>query len=699
MSDLAAELDLEEAPRAGGRRGRRGAPEPSGGTIVVDRRFEVETGLPLPAFDQPHARAFAAAARESGNARKLYALVCDPKLAPRRNLMSQLPHMARLPLSVPLAYETVFWPPDNARRGVLILTRPEGERVQAHAGASFDPFDEDALIRKVVQPLMPALIELGARGIHHRAIRADNLFYRDGARNECMLGECVSAPAGLDQPALYEPIESAMAMPAGRGDGTTSDDLYALGVTLAILLRGGNPVADLSDEAIVHSKLNRGTYATLIGKQRLPLAITEALRGLLCDDWAERWALNDLEMWANGRHLSPKQPMALSRASRPFEFADKDYWNCRSLSSALGFNWQEARRALAGDELITWVHRSAGDEKRAERLALLMRGSHGGTGGGSGVLAEPRNDRDLARILMVLDHRAPLRFRRLSTRIDAFADVLAVHFEDDAVRQDFAEVLGNRMINYWFEAQPGMRPEYAVLKKGYEQLGFFLMRQRIGYGLERCLYDQQEYWPCLSPMLEDAYVTRIEELLPALERLTESGMPEREPMDRHIAAFVAARARAVPERILTALGRDDDEVIRRLGVAYLLAEVQRMAGPASLPGLAAWVAQSMGPVIESFHSREIRQTLALELQAAVDEGDLYRLALAMDDGKQRQDDERGYEAACAEYAALSRELTWVEQGGLTKPQFVYGKSQQIAAVVAGCLASITMLVMTLFYIG
>ncbi|MEX0758293.1 MAG: hypothetical protein WD100_01820, partial [Tistlia sp.] len=266
-------------------------------------------------------------------------------------------------------------------------------------------------------------------------------------------------------------------------------------------------------------------------------------------------------------------------------------------------------------------------------------------------------------------------------------------------RQIFVDILGNRLINYWFEAQPGMRPEYAVLKKGYEQLGFFLMRQRIGYGLERCLYDQNEFWPCLSPMLADAYVTRIEEVLPALEALTAGGLPEREPVDRHVAAFIAARSSGVPERILSALGREDDEVIRRLGNVYLLAEVQRLAGPKRLPGLAAWLGRSMGPVIESFHSREIRQTLALELQASVEAGDLYHLALAMDDGKLRKEDDSGFANATAEYSAVTRELAWVEQGGLTRPQFVFAKSQQIAAVVAGCLASLTVLVMTMLYVG
>ena len=39
----------------------------------------------------------------------------------------------------------------------------------------------------------------------------------------------------------YEPIDAAMALPSGRGPGHVSDDLYAFGVTLVVLLAGGSP--------------------------------------------------------------------------------------------------------------------------------------------------------------------------------------------------------------------------------------------------------------------------------------------------------------------------------------------------------------------------------------------------------------------------------------------------------------------------
>ena len=66
---------------------------------------------------------------------------------------------------------------------------------------------------------MPVFGELTNRVLTHRSIRADNLFYADEARSAVVLGECVSAPPGLDQDVIYETIENGMANAVGRGPG------------------------------------------------------------------------------------------------------------------------------------------------------------------------------------------------------------------------------------------------------------------------------------------------------------------------------------------------------------------------------------------------------------------------------------------------------------------------------------------------
>src|SRR3546814_2332099 len=121
-------------------------------------------------------------------------------------------------------------------------------------------------------------------------------------------------------PAIYEPIDSAMAVPEGRGYGGPEDDYYALGVLVLVLLCGGNPVPGLSEHELVEAKISKGSYAALVGETRLSLPMVEVLRGLLCDDPEERWRHDDLQLWLSGRHLSPKQALLPPQAARLYPF-------------------------------------------------------------------------------------------------------------------------------------------------------------------------------------------------------------------------------------------------------------------------------------------------------------------------------------------------------------------------------------------
>ena len=63
-------------------------------------------------------------------------------------------------------------------------------------------------------------------------------FFNDEEMTEIVIGENLTSPPGYDQPSIFEPIERAMSHPAGRGVGTSRDDIYAMGVTIGILVLG-----------------------------------------------------------------------------------------------------------------------------------------------------------------------------------------------------------------------------------------------------------------------------------------------------------------------------------------------------------------------------------------------------------------------------------------------------------------------------
>ena len=357
------------------------AGDPSGLVIVADR-YRVHPEEPIPALDGPAGVKAYNVTDERGAPKALFALVCRTEVAPRTDVLNQFSRFNRLPMTSPLRWGVTHWPPERARRFVIILQQPGGERVLPSADATIEPWREDRVVRTVMHPLLPMFKELGDRLLTHRSVRADNLFFADATRETVILGECFSGPPAMAQPSIYEPIDSAMSMPEGRGHGSPADDYYALGVLILVLICGGNPVPDLSEQEIVEAKISKGSYAALVGETRLSLPMVEVLRGLLCDDPEERWRHDDVLLWLNGRHLSPKQALLPPKAARLFPFDGVEYNNASALSNAMGRNWPEALQVIKDNELERWIRRSLSDDVRANAVGAATQAVIG-IGGGS----------------------------------------------------------------------------------------------------------------------------------------------------------------------------------------------------------------------------------------------------------------------------------------------------------------------------
>ena len=93
---------------------------------------------------------------------------------------------------------------------------------------------------------------------------------------------CVAAPPGFDQPEIYEPIETEMAEPAGRGPGGPKHDLFALGMTAVAMLLGFNEtginlaaslhfVAALPNSHYFEYCVEQGALRQTLTKQRFPV--------------------------------------------------------------------------------------------------------------------------------------------------------------------------------------------------------------------------------------------------------------------------------------------------------------------------------------------------------------------------------------------------------------------------------------------
>ena len=431
--------------------------------------------------------------------------------------------------------------------------------------------------RRIVEPLVRSLKDLAASGMTHRAIRPDNLFYRDEGRHTPLFGDCVTAPPGFDQPLAFEPIERALAGPAGRGNGDIADDIYALAVSLVVLLVGRNPVAHMSDDELLAAKVERGSYTALAERERVPMAMIEPLRGMLNDDPAERWGIDEIELWLSGRRVAPARKRAIKHAAMPLHFAGYDHVTRTTLARAMTQNVREAAAVARQGHLEPWLIRHMNAPDLADAVNEVVEGTRAHEGDLRGT-----DDVMIARLAIVLDPPGPIRYRGFSFVIEGFGPALAVAWLRDGHSETPSEAISLGLPGLWFAAQTTSKPGFGPLDRMFAQLRACLQAPGPGYGLERCLYETNPALPCQSPQLSNQYVTEVRELMPALDEAAGHASAGTRPMDRHIAAFIAARFSHDIEPHLTAIGdsREDKSLI----------------GIPQPAGAAAVAAQSAAPV-------------------------------------------------------------------------------------------------------
>lgn len=656
--------------------------------LFLNGRYQLQAQRPQPALASPGTEAFGVTDLRLPKT-PLFALACQQNLLPRLDVIPVLSRFERVPLLCPVFNGVVSWP-GGGRRYVVVLNHPGGERLQKIGDSQLVKMREDEIVRVAVRSLLPVLKELSGRQITHRGIRADNLFFSDLGRRSLVLGECVSAPPGMHQPVIYEPIDSAMSDASSRGPGSLPDDLYSFGALLAMLVTGGDSVVGIGEEELVERKLTLGSYATLIGDARISLTMMEPLRGLLCDDPKERWTTDDVAAWLNGRHLSPKQPMLPQKAARAIVFAGKELMTIPQLSLEIGRHWTEATEFIKRDDINAWLKRSLDDEDTAASVDMARR--EGEIGGGAAA-----GDRAVARVLIALDPKAPLRYKGLAVRPDGLGQALAIHYHDDGKRQILGELIAGRLPQAWLDANVAQRGDTMMMRRRFESMTSNIDKPRIGYGVERALYEANPSWPCQSPYLADDFVIEIGEMLPALERVAARTPHDREPMDLHVAAFCAARLKGISDRTLNDLADKTSDANRRLAQLRLLAAAQSH-GEGAFPAVAAWIAKLADPLVERLHNRDRRMELRRKMERFVARGNLVELYVLFDNPEMLALDQQEFATAQQLYLALEKQSNWLEDGGLTSRAHIATRSRRAATAVSSVLSSLTLLLLTLHYV-
>ncbi len=665
-------------------------PSLAGGSVTLNDRFTIDLDGALPTYDVAPSVAYSATMM-SDRSRPLMALVCDPQQPLRADKVMTLRAIETRTLLKPHDWGVIDWLIENRRCPAVIVDRPAGGRVMPSLDTRSQPMHEDVVSRMLIRPAAELLELLDNNNLTHRAIRPDNLFYVDSEQSRIALGDCISAPPAVAQPVVFETIESGMALPGGRGDGSSLNDLYSLGVTILTLLIGHVPLAGMSDDEVIIEKLTHGSYNGLVGRERLSLTMMEVLRGLLNDDPKERWTVSDLMYWSDGRRQNPKPAAIPRKANRPFVFDGNECQTTRDLANAFASNWDAAVGPIKDGSLNVWLRRGFSDEELIESVNDAMTDP---------MSIERSDDWLVSRVCIALDPQAPIRYRDLRATVEGLGLLIGGYIDDEDMRDLFAKTLREQIPAFWQKNQRRLTEAQEKLLGDYDRARSYVDRIGLGLGLERVAYDLNPNLPCKAPIFENDYVVEVSDYLPALENIAISTGDLKGLVDRNGAAFLASKMARQVTPDLRDLDNQVDPHVSLIASVKILATIQDRVAKREFVDLCAAISSLLEPSIERFHSRTVRKRVREGLKKATRGGRLSRLVGVVSDPRDLVADTKAFQQAIAAYARSVMEDQRLEYEKTHRDYFARERGAQMSSTVSGfitCVATVLIFVAMMFF--
>lgn len=654
---------------------------------LLTDRFDIIAEQPLPQFDGPLARAYAARSKSGQQAAKLFALIAHGHHAVRADVISSQRGLIHTGMMRVREGGLVDWSLTGQRHFAFIYEVPEGQRLMAPGATSFTPVKETVFLERFAPALCGALNEMALTGIVHGSIRPDNIYVSGQSEGGgAVLGDNLAQPPGLGQGALYDTIERALAPELGRGPGSSADDYYALGVTLLVALTGQVPLQGLEAQAIVQMKMERGTYAALAGERRFPAAIIELLRGLTSDDSKARWGHEDVGHWLSGRRLTPKPTFLARRASRALRFGALDVTHLRQLMQAFTQDTRLAATLINNDELSRWLTNGLSDDTlvkyldEAKQTARLQRFG-------------PEEERLVANVICALDSGGPIRYRGVAVMPAGLPTLLAEMLVTGGNVQMLCEIIQNDLPEIWHSYQRDKRPEMIAGVQLAEKAKPTLQGTATGFGPERALYEMAPLQPCLSPLVAGRYALNMRALMEALDR--RAGQGPMGFMDRHLGAFILSRDRKVLPQMLASIEQTGDGIRRNVAILSLYSDLQYRHGPDTVKNLATLMLPLVEDTARRFHNRARQDKVRKDLRAAAQAGVLSKMLDLVDNPAALAEDAEQFEAARVLYAATEEEMQRLSLYATNKKALAAGAGQPLAAAISVLLAFVVLVVVVL----
>lgn len=689
MSDVTVQNEPEKTAESAPALAPASPPPMKGGAltgeVVFNESITIFSGNRLPQFDKGPIKAYAARGTDKAPSH-LFALICEDHLTPRTLKASNYSSILNPSLVRLVASGVADWPPAGKQKYCFIFENTLGNPLMkdpTRPGLGLKP---EVVLNAVIRPMIGVLADMRDKDIIHGNICLANM-YDGGSKSfeRAVLGECLATPVSYLQPVIYETIDRAMSSSIGRGMGTMQDDMYALGVTLAMMMRHNDPLEGMSDEEIIERKMEDGTYSALLGRDRITGAILELMRGLLYDDENQRWTLDEVMVWLDGRRLSPKQASRRSKANRPVVLGGEKYIRPELLARDIVKNPTEAKQLIEEGELEQWLSRALEDKVATARFEKGMKMAE--EGGKSGDYA----DRLATRTAIALHPEGPIRYKNISVLPEGVGAALTESFIMKRDLQSYHDFFMNYFITQWVDAQSNVVPDVSNLVSRFDGARAYLRQKGMGGGLEKCIYAMNPEVHCLSEKIQKFHVRSPEELMRAYEKMAHSSGRPTLFFDRHIVAYLSVKDRKNIDPYLHDLNAPENYK-RIIAEAKTLATIQKRSQMERFPGIAKWMVENMEPVYERFHDRDLRVDTKKKAERLVESGDLAKIVTLFDDPTVYQSDNVEFRRSMRKYHDLEQETIDIERALRDEATLGQETGRQIAALVAGVLAGIIIMV-------
>lgn len=620
------------------------------------------------------------------------AFVCEEFPTPRLDIIERLikvksPYMINI-----INWFTEYPPNGDGKKLFVIASRPRGDTFLASRPTAPKKLRIPDLKADILLPVAKALKALHDHRIPHRAIRPGNLFYIVAEGDKIMLGEGVTTSAGYMQDRRYETIPCGMCEPEGRGSGSLSDDIYALGVLATELLYGGLPaVADMED--LIYKKLYSGSYNFFLENRETFEPMTPFLTGTLADNERERWDIDAVLSWLDGKSVRVLIGSSDARGGRPKVFNNYDNYSCDQLAFSLSRKPKEALDFLLTGDIQNWLRFSVIDPQKTEQLEDLLQGQS---------ILKDGNDfqkyRLLCEVILLLSNKMPISWNGVNAMPSGIGAALGYALNEKKSTKNLENILYARMPVHWEEQQKAFGNNPTKLVFNFQQIPRILDRKRIGYGVEVVTYILNPALPCQSPLVKKQFVISVDHLLQALEVYAQTNKSEQvNLLDHHVMAFVMARTRIIQDTDLRGLLAKDP-----LKLAFnrlkILSKLQNRSSADTLPNITELFMRQTRKIFDKYFHEPTRKWLQDMSQTIIAAGDLTQLKNLVDNPGRLETDHQKFFAACKYYDGLEREIQHLSDNILhDKSHMRLNSSRVYAVAVSSAFSTMALIGYFIYY--